>query len=170
MARLPDGAWENTPKARFCSLTVPGSWDGTSPFSRIFLMFVRFLLNRTASTRRRETGPDGPSSGGEYPSGAALEVPVRLASCRGRRPCRPAGRGPRLGSRTGPRLVSRASSRGQPPLSVFAVVHLARLRTSTATIAFMAERSSAGVNGWRLPGREAVGISGSSGGFNSMPG
>jgi hypothetical protein len=30
-------------------------------------MFVRLPPNRTASTRRRETGPEGPSSAGEYP-------------------------------------------------------------------------------------------------------
>ena len=58
--------------------------------------------DRKSSTPRRETGPDGPSSDGEYPSGAAFEARVRLASCRGRRPSRPAGRGPRHRSRTGP--------------------------------------------------------------------
>jgi hypothetical protein len=40
---------------------------GRSPFPRMFLMFVRLPPNCTASTRRRETGPEGPSSAGEYP-------------------------------------------------------------------------------------------------------
>ena len=40
-------------------------------------MFVRFALNHKSSTHRRETGPDGPSSDGEYPSGAAFEARVR---------------------------------------------------------------------------------------------
>jgi hypothetical protein len=37
-------------------------------------MFVRFPPNCRSSTPRRETGPDGSSSGGEYPSGAAFEA------------------------------------------------------------------------------------------------
>ena len=65
-------------------------------------MFVRFPLNHKSSTHRRKTGPDGPSSDGEFPSGAAFEARVRLANRRGRRRCRPAGRDPRHGSRRRP--------------------------------------------------------------------
>ena len=64
-------------EASFRSLTAWAWRTGWLPFSR-FSMFLRFPSNRTASTRWRETGPDGPSSDGEYPSGAALEA---RASC-----------------------------------------------------------------------------------------
>jgi len=63
--------WKTSPFAAawFCSLAAAGSAAAGLPSPRMFLMFGRFLLNRKSSTPRRETGPDGPSSDGEYPLG-----------------------------------------------------------------------------------------------------
>ena len=98
-------------KTSFFSLTGPATCRAAgSPFSGMFSLFVRVPLPRTASTLRRETGPEGPSPAGSNPPGGALELRVRLANRRGRRPCRPAGRGPRRGSRTGPPPRSRSPS------------------------------------------------------------
>ena len=65
----------------------------------MFVRFARTANHQLPGGRQARTGrlPDG-----EYPSGAAFEARVRLASCRGRCPSRPAGRGPRLRSRTRP--------------------------------------------------------------------
>jgi hypothetical protein len=105
-------------------LTGPGFEDGTSPFSGMFLMFVRSPANRTAPTRRQETGPEGPSSAGEYDVGSSPIDEGKPADLR--------------------RVLS-------------LLVHLARLRSSTATIASMDERSSAGAKRWQLPGRRCHG-------------
>ena len=147
-------------EASFCSLTGPGLWGGTLPFFRMFLMFVRFPPNRT------------------HP----------LAGGRGARKCRlPPGSTP-AERRWKHRCVSRATGAvglvGRPdgaldsvlgqdvggfpigeqkpgdlPRVLSLLVHLARLGTSTATIAFIAERSSAGQGAGDC--LVAVGITGS---------
>jgi hypothetical protein len=72
MARSPGGAWEDAPEAWFSSLTGVGVRPGgcRSPGGSDVCAIP---LNRRSSTSRRETG-GWPSSGGEYPSGAAFEA------------------------------------------------------------------------------------------------
>lgn len=59
-------------EAWFCSLTGVGVPGRGFSVPQDVLDVRATPPNRTASTRRRETGPEGPSSAGEYPSGAAL--------------------------------------------------------------------------------------------------
>ena len=78
----------------------------------MLLLSVRFPLNRTASTFRRETGPDGLSSAGSPPPAGTPEARERLANHRGRRPGKPAGRASPRPSRPGrgPALTVRQST------------------------------------------------------------
>ena len=99
------------------------------PFPGMFSdVRVTPLESGNASTHRPATGPDGPSSAGKQPPEGTFESLARPANCCGRRPGRPAGRGPQRGSRTEP---SHNHDRLQPRALVRPV---RRLSTATSPL------------------------------------